>query len=798
MTTRQYKVTGMSCAACQARVEKAVSTVPGVEVCRVNLLTNSMEVEGYASDEKIIKAVVDAGYGAKALNENESAITPDDSSEKEVQRLLIRLIVSVVLSVIVFVLCMMGMYPDVQRILALAVMLINYKFFENGFKGILHLAPNMDTLVALGSTASFLYGYFDSAAMILALITVGKTLEARAKGKTTDAIKALMKLVPKVDVKVGEEFEVKPGESIPADGVVLEGISAVDESSLTGESIPIDKEEGSLVSAGTINKSGYLRCRATRVGNDTTLGQIIKMVSDASAQKAPIAKIADKVAGVFVPVVIGIAVITFICWMVFSDMSLGYCLKRAISVLVISCPCALGLATPVAIMVGSGIGAKNGILFKSAVSLEQVGKADTIVLDKTGTITSGDPVVTDVFGEEELLVKAAFSLEQKSEHPLAKAIVKYAEQKGYDGRPVENFKALSGNGVEGELDGVKLYGGSRKFIETKIALDDVAKNRCEQFSAEGKTPLIFVKDNELLGIIAVADVIKNDSSEAISQLKKLGLKVIMLTGDNERTAAEVGRQAGVDEVIAGVMPDEKAAEIKKLKQNANVIMVGDGINDAPALTMADMGIAIGAGTDVAIDAADVVLMKSTLLDAAAAIRLSRKVIKNIHENLFWAFFYNIIGIPLAAGVWIPLTGWEINPMFCAAAMSLSSICVVSNALRLNLLKVYDSSKDKPLKPAGKEKQIKVTQIKEHSEKPKEKEHAKMYKTTVEVTGMMCPMCEKHTNEAIEKAFDIIEVVSNHDENKTVIKSAAKLDEEKLAQVITEAGYKPGAVSVEEE
>ena len=798
MTTRQYKVTGMSCAACQARVEKAVSTVPGVEVCRVNLLTNSMEVEGYASDEKIIKAVVDAGYGAKALNENESAITPDDSSEREVQRLLIRLIVSVVLSVIVFVLCMMGMYPDVQRILALAVMLINYKFFENGFKGILHLAPNMDTLVALGSTASFLYGYFDSAAMILALITVGKTLEARAKGKTTDAIKALMKLVPKVDVKVGEEFDVKPGESIPADGVVLEGISAVDESSLTGESIPVDKEEGSLVSAGTINKSGYLRCRAMRVGNDTTLGQIIKMVSDASAQKAPIAKIADKVAGVFVPVVIGIAVITFICWMAFSDMSLGYCLKRAISVLVISCPCALGLATPVAIMVGSGIGAKNGILFKSAVSLEQVGKADTIVLDKTGTITSGDPVVTDVFGEEELLVKAAFSLEQKSEHPLAKAIVKYAEQKGYDGRPVENFKALSGNGVEGELDGVKLYGGSRKFIETKIALDDVAKNRCEQFSAEGKTPLIFVKDNELLGIIAVADVIKNDSAEAISQLKKLGLKVIMLTGDNERTAAEVGRQAGVDEVIAGVMPDEKAAEIKKLKQNANVIMVGDGINDAPALTMADMGIAIGAGTDVAIDAADVVLMKSTLLDAAAAIRLSRKVIKNIHENLFWAFFYNIIGIPLAAGVWIPLTGWEINPMFCAAAMSLSSICVVSNALRLNLLKVYDSSKDKPLKPAGKEKQIKVTQIKKHSEKPEEKERAKMYKTTVEVTGMMCPMCEKHTNEAIEKAFDIIEVVSDHDENKTVIKSAAKLDEAKLAQVITEAGYKPGTVSVEEE
>lgn len=820
----------MSCAACQARVEKAVRGVPGVEDCQVNLLTNSMSVSGNAAEDAVIKAVVNAGYGAQAIDENSGTEIGKDASDKEVKELLIRLIVSVLLSAIVFVLCMKGMYPDVQRIIAIIVMIINYRFFVNGFKGIIHLAPNMDTLVALGSTASLLYGYYDSAAMILALITVGKTLEARAKGRTTNAIRALMKLVPQVDIRVGEEFEVKPGESIPADAIVIEGVSAVDESALTGESIPVDKEAGNRVSAGTINKSGYLRCRALRVGNDTTLGQIIKTVSDASAQKAPIAKIADKVSGIFVPAVIGIAAVTFLCWMAFSDMTLGYCLKRAVSVLVISCPCALGLATPVAIMVGSGIGARNGILFKTAVSLERVGKADTAVLDKTGTITSGNPVVTDIFAaaegscgrcpdcegagtcsnfegaSESELLRIAYALEAKSEHPLAKAVVEYVIGRE-DGRraddadsniyeTADNFRALSGSGVEGELRGDRIVGGSRKFIESIVELDEAAKDTCDRLSSEGKTPLLFAKNDKLTGIIAAADAIKDDSADAIAQLKKLGLKIVMLTGDNERTANAIGKAAGVDEVIAGVLPEEKAASIGRLQneehdgiRGRNVIMVGDGINDAPALTRADMGIAIGAGTDVAIDAADVVLMKSSLNDVPAAIRLSRKVIKNIYENLFWAFFYNIIGIPLAAGVWIPITGWEISPMFCAAAMSLSSFCVVTNALRLNLLDIYDGAKDKAVKrdQALAKKKTKVT-----------KKENKMFKTTVEVTGMMCPMCEKHTNEAIGKAFDVIEVVSNHDENKTVIKSAGRLDEAKLAEVITAAGYKPGAVSVEEE
>ncbi|MDO4939855.1 MAG: heavy metal translocating P-type ATPase [Lachnospiraceae bacterium] len=797
---RQYNITGMSCAACSARVEKAVKATPGIDEVSVNLLTNSMSLTGTAKDEEIIKAVKAAGYGCEVMNDGLFA------EDTQTPKLIVRLCISVILSaILMFIMMSDASVPSwLCPALALMVMIINAKFFINGFKGVIHKAPNMDTLVALGSLASFIYGYYDSAAMILALITVGKTLEAYSKGKTTNAIRSLMKLVPQVDIKVGEEFEVRPGESIPADGVVIEGSSAVDEAALTGESIPVDKGTGDGVSAGTINKSGYLRCRATRVGNDTALGQIIKMVSDASSTKAPIAKIADTVAGIFVPVVIGIAVITFIIWMI-AGKDDGFALSRAISVLVISCPCALGLATPVAIMVGSGKGAKNGILFKNAVSLEQAGKVRTVVLDKTGTITSGKPAVTDIFdasgnrlGESEAaesdILKLAGSLENKSEHPLAMAITDYAGHLGVSAAEVDNFDALPGNGVFALYDGKQAYAGSMSFISSKAEIPDALVNLSQSLAEEGKTPIAFILDGRFAGIIAVADEIKSDAAESIRQLRNMGIRVIMLTGDNERTANAIGRKAGVDEVIAGVLPDGKAYAVRNLKNSGSVMMVGDGINDAPALTTADVGVAIGAGTDVAIDAADIVLMKSSMSDVPAAIRLSGKVIKNIHQNLFWAFCYNIIGIPLAAGVFIPITGWQLNPMFCAAAMSISSFIVVMNALRLNLVDIYDTRDDKPLKQAG---------MKNPTDSDKSgnicavKEECKMIKTTVAVEGMMCPMCEKHTNEAIEKAFDVNEVHSDHNAAQTVIISAQKLDEAKLAQTIKEAGYNPGLVKVEE-
>lgn len=768
---KQYNVTGMSCAACSSRVEKAVKGVPGVDNVAVNLLTNSMSVGGKASDEAVIKAVENAGYGCTLKNEDETLNLKDTETPKLVGRLVFSAIVSAVLMYF----CMAK--PDtlrwLQAALALIVMVINYKFFVNGFKGLIHKSPNMDTLVAMGSLASFIYGYYDSAAMILTFITIGKTLESYSKGKTTNAIKSLMSLVPEVDIKVGEIFEVKPGESIPADAKVIEGSSAVDESVLTGESIPIDKEVGDNVSAGTINKSGYLKCEATRVGNDTSLGQIIKLVSDTASSKAPIAKIADKVASVFVPVVIGIAVITFIIW-ILVGYGTDFAISRAISVLVVSCPCALGLATPVAIMVGSGKGAKNGILFKTATSLEQAGKVATVALDKTGTITSGTPKVTDVIGNVDEFLDIASALEEKSEHPLAKAVTNYKTTS----LKCDEFVSHTGSGVSGAINGVKYYGGNTKFIETIISLDTNIKNKCTEFAEEGKTPLVFANAERVIGIIAVADAIKEDSPEAISQLKRMGIKTVMITGDNEKTANAIATNAGVNEVIAGVMPSEKSDAIDRLKRDGTVMMVGDGINDAPALTMADVGMAIGAGTDVAIDAADVVLMKNSLLDVTAAIRLSRRVVRNIKQNLFWALIYNVVGIPLAAGVWIPVTGWELNPMFCALAMSFSSIIVVTNALRLNLVDVYDTKKDRPLK-------ISKEDIK--------KESSTMYQTTIEVTGMMCPMCEKHTNEAIEKAFDVESVKSSHDANETVIISKEKLDEKKLADTIKAAGYNPGTV-----
>lgn len=809
MKLRQYNITGMSCAACSARVEKAVRAVPGVDEVGVNLLTNSMSVGGRASDESIISAVQAAGYGCSVKNDD---FRIEDS---ETPKLVRRLIISVIISIVLMIISMTQTpAPDwIKPVLALIVMIINRRFFISGFRGAIHKTPNMDTLVALGSLASFIYGYYDSAAMILALITVGKTLEAYSKGRTTNAIRSLMKLVPQVDIKVGEEFEVRPGENIPADAVVIEGISAVDESALTGESIPVDKEPGDDVSAGTINTSGYLRCRATRVGNDTALGQIIRMVSDASSTKAPIAKIADKVAGVFVPAVIGIAVVTFIIWMI-TGAGVGFALSRAISVLVISCPCALGLATPVAIMVGSGKGAKNGILFKTAVSLEQAGKVRTVVLDKTGTITSGRPAVTDITddtgrrldseaaGKSDIL-RLAVSLEEKSEHPLARAIVSFGE-KYIENRPLctcEDFKALPGNGISARYEGKQAYAGSIDFISGLIELGADIKEAAALLAEEGKTPIAFALDGRFAGLIAVADEIKPESEESIRQLKKMGIRTVMLTGDNERTARAIGQKAGIDEVIAGVLPDGKAEAVRRLRRYGSVMMVGDGINDAPALTVADTGVAIGAGTDVAIDAADVVLMKSCLQDVPAAARLSRLVIRNIRQNLFWAFCYNIIGIPLAAGVFIPITGWQLNPMFCAAAMSVSSFIVVMNALRLNLFDIYDTKRDRPLK----EKPDKAAE--QHIEEAgyacdgveiinNKKEKPRMYKTTVAVEGMMCPMCEKHTNEAIQKAFDIESVSSDHNAAQTVIVSAAKLDEEKLAAVIKEAGYKPGSVNVE--
>ena len=850
----QYNVTGMSCAACSSRVEKAVSKVPGVTSCSVSLLTNSMGVEGTASAHDIITAVEQAGYGAslKGAN-NQQQLSMSEAEEAledhETPILKRRLIASVGFLLVLMYFSMGHMMWEwplpaffndnhvamglVQLLLAGIVMVINQKFFISGFKSLWHRAPNMDTLVALGSMASFVWSvyalfamtraqvdgdsaavmnymmefYFESAAMILTLITVGKMLEARSKGKTTDALKSLMKLAPKTAVVLrngqettvpieqvhkGDIFVVRPGENIPVDGVIVEGNSAVNESALTGESIPVDKAAGDLVSAATVNQSGFIKCEATRVGEDTTLSQIIKMVSDAAATKAPIAKIADRVSGIFVPAVITIAIITTIIWLL-TGHEFGYALARGISVLVISCPCALGLATPVAIMVGNGMGAKNGILFKTAVSLEEAGKVQIVALDKTGTITSGQPEVTDLLpadgiSDEELLTMA-FALEKKSEHPLAKAILKHAEEQNLTAPEVSDFHALPGNGLSAVLDNEALIGGSMKFISSQVSVPAALSQKAEKLAEEGKTPLLFARNGKLVGIIAVADVIKEDSPQAVKELQNMGIRVVMLTGDNERTARAIGAQAGVDDVIAGVLPDGKESVIRSLKEQGKVAMVGDGINDAPALTRADIGIAIGAGTDIAIDAADVVLMKSRLSDVPAAVRLSRATLKNIHENLFWAFFYNVIGIPLAAGVWIPIFGWTLNPMFGAAAMSLSSFCVVTNALRLNLFKIHDTKKDKKIKQAT---SIEV----KNDYNIKEKEQKTMIKVTVNVEGMMCGHCEAHVNEAIKKAFGVEDVVSSHESNTTVFTAPEKVDEDKVRQTIKDAGYEVTGITQE--
>ena len=832
----QYTVTGMSCAACSARVEKAVSKVPGVTACSVSLLTNSMGVEGTASQADIIKAVVDAGYGASVKGEETAAASASYQAEEEAladhetpvlkKRLLASLGFLMVLMYFSMGHMMWG-WPVpaffennhvamglLQLLLAAIVMVINQKFFINGFRGLLHKAPNMDTLVALGSGASFVWStyalfalsdaqlrgdmdgvmtymhefYFESAAMILTLITVGKMLEARSKGKTTDALKGLMKLAPKTavvlrdgkettvpiaQVRKGDVFVVRPGENIPVDGVVLEGSSAVNESALTGESIPVDKETGDLVSAATVNQSGFLRCEATRVGEDTTLSQIIKMVSDAAATKAPIAKIADRVSGVFVPAVITIAVLTTFGWLLLGE-TLGFALARGISVLVISCPCALGLATPVAIMVGNGMGAKNGILFKTAVSLEETGRVEIVALDKTGTITKGEPVVTDLLpaeGATEMeLLSMAGSLEKKSEHPLAKAVLKKAEEEPVTISEVSEFTALPGNGLSGRLNGEELLGGNLTFISSRVTVPETIKKEAQTLAGEGKTPLFFAKGGRLAGIIAVADTIKEDSPKAVKELQNMGIHVVMLTGDNERTAKAVGAQAGVDEVIAGVLPDGKESVIRSLKSKGKVAMVGDGINDAPALTRADIGIAIGAGTDVAIDAADVVLMKSRLSDVPAAIRLSRATLRNIHENLFWAFFYNVIGIPLAMGVWIPLFGWQLNPMFGAAAMSLSSFCVVSNALRLNFFDMYRSDRDKKIKE-------------------KKKKETKTMEKTLKVEGMMCEHCEARVKKALEAVPGVESAVASHKDGTAVVTLSQDVPYETLKKAVEDQDYK---------
>lgn len=824
----QYNVTGMSCAACVARVEKAVNAVDGVSSCSVSLLTNSMGVEGSADPQKIISAVTEAGYGASLKDNKKSPSKQNDDDalkDTETPKLKRRLIASLgFLAILMYISMGHVMWgwplPEIlasnplaigilQLLLTAIVMVINQKFFINGFKGLLHKSPNMDTLVALGSGASFVYSvyalfkmtavsgemahhwlhefYFESAAMILTLITVGKMLEARSKGKTTDALKGLMKLAPKTAVLIkdgietevpidqvqkGDIFVVRPGEQISVDGVILEGSTAIDESALTGESIPVDKTVGDRVSAATFNQSGFIKCEALRVGEDTTLSQIIKMVSDAAATKAPIAKIADKVSGVFVPAVITIAIITIIVWLI-TGQTVGFALARGISVLVISCPCALGLATPVAIMVGNGVGAKNGILFKTAVSLEETGRVNTVVLDKTGTITLGQPKVTDIITAdgvtEEQLLNFAYSLERKSEHPLAKAITEKGEELNLTPADVQNFKALSGNGIMAEISGKILYGGSLKFISEQITLDENIVKTAEELADEGKTPLLFSIGNNLLGIIAVADVIKEDSPEAIKELQNMGIRVVMLTGDNEKTANAIGKQAGVDKVIAGVLPDGKEAVIRKLKANGKVAMVGDGINDAPALTRADIGIAIGAGTDIAIDAADIVLMKSRLSDVPAAIRLSRATLRNIHENLFWAFFYNAIGIPLAAGLFINLFGWELNPMFGAAAMSLSSFCVVSNALRLNFKDIRNAKKDKKKK----------TKIKEQ----------KTMEITMKIEGMMCPHCEANVKKTLEEFAEVREAVVNHKEGTAIVTLDADLGVATLKKAVEDKGYK---------
>lgn len=831
----------MSCAACSARVEKAVGQVPGVTSCSVSLLTNSMGVEGTASPEAVIKAVQDAGYGASekgaskqsaSMAENEKAL--EDHATPALKR---RLIWSVGFLIVLMYFSMGHMmwgwplprfYNDnhvamglTQLLLTVIIMVINQKFFISGFKSLWHRAPNMDTLVALGATAAFVYStyalfamtgaqvrgdmdavmdymmdfYFESAAMILTLITVGKMLEARSKGKTTDALKSLMKLAPKTAavVRDGQEvtvpveqvqrddvFVVRPGESIPVDGVVLEGTSAVNESALTGESVPADKTPGDAVSAATVNQSGFLRCRATRVGEDTTLSQIIQMVSDAAATKAPIAKIADKVSGVFVPAVIGIALVTTIVWLLIGK-PVGYALARGISVLVISCPCALGLATPVAIMVGSGLGAKNGILFKTAASLEETGRIEIVALDKTGTITSGEPKVTDILPAEgvsaEELLRLANTLERKSEHPLAKAILEYAKEQNVAADEVADFQALPGNGLTARLDGKALCGGNDTFIGTTAPVSPEMKAQAAALAEAGKTPLWFSYDGRLLGVVAVADVIKEDSPQAVRELQNMGIRVVMITGDNERTAKAIGAQAGVDQVIAGVLPDGKEREIRKLKTEGKVAMAGDGINDAPALTRADIGVAIGAGTDVAIDAADVVLMKSRLSDVPAAIRLSRATLRNIHENLFWAFFYNTIGIPLAAGVFIPL-GLTLNPMFGAAAMSLSSFCVVSNALRLNLFKLRDARHD--------HKHVK------HSKKHEEKEKNEMEKT-LKITGMMCGHCEARVKKALEAVEGVAEAKVSHESGTAVVTLNVPVEDAVLKKAVEDQDYKVTAI-----
>ena len=841
----QYNVTGMSCAACSSRVEKAVSRVPGVTSCSVSLLTNSMGVEGNASSHDIIQAVEQAGYGASLKGAGKEQVSMSEAEEAladhETPVLRRRLIASVGFLLVLMYFSMGHMmwgwplpawFNDnhiamglVQMLLAGIIMVINQKFFISGFKSLWHRAPNMDTLVALGSMASFVWSvyalfamtraqmdgdsaavmnymmefYFESAAMILTLITVGKMLEARSKGKTTDALKSLMKLAPKTAVVLrndqettvpieqvhkGDLFVVRPGESIPVDGVIVEGDSAVNESSLTGESIPVDKSAGDLVSAATVNQSGFIKCEATRVGEDTTLSQIIKMVSDAAATKAPIAKIADRVSGVFVPTVITIAIITTLIWLL-TGHEFGYSLARGISVLVISCPCALGLATPVAIMVGNGMGARNGILFKTAVSLEEAGKIQIVALDKTGTITSGQPEVTDLLPADDIseqeLLSLALALEKKSEHPLAGAVLKYAAERQLTAPEVSDFHALPGNGLCAVLNNETLIGGSMKFVSSQVTVPAALSQKSEKLAMEGKTPLLFARNQKLVGIIAVADVIKEDSPQAIRELQNMGIRVVMLTGDNERTARAIGKQAGVDDVIAGVLPDGKESVIRSLKEQGRVAMVGDGINDAPALTRADIGIAIGAGTDIAIDAADIVLMKSRLSDVPAAVRLSRATLRNIHENLFWTFFYNIIGIPLAAGVWIPVFGWTLNPMFGAAAMSLSSFCVVTNALRLNLFKIHDTKKDKKI---GQATSIKI----KNDYNIKEKEQKTMIKVTVNVEGMMCPHCEAHVNEAVKKAFGVEDVVSSHENKTTVFTAPEKVDEEKVRQTIKDAGY----------
>ncbi len=844
---KQYIVTGMTCASCSARVEKAVSKVSGVKSCSVNLLTNSMGVEGTASDAQIIAAVKVAGYGAKLkIGEKSNTVsntgTNDDEllKDQETPILKKRLVYSLIfLSGLMYLSMgyMMWGWPlprfmadnhvmmgIVQMLLTIMIMVINQKFFINGFRSMAHKSPNMDALVAIGSLAAFGYStwalfamtqaqlsgdegavvgymhefYFETAATILALITVGKMLESRSKGRTTDALKGLMKLAPKTatvienniektvpieQVKKGDVFVVRPGENIPVDGVVIEGSSAINEAALTGESIPIDKTVGDQVSAATTNQSGFIKCEATRVGEDTTLSQIIQMVSDAAATKAPIAKIADQVSGVFVPVVILLSVITFIGWILAGE-TIGFALSHAIAVLVISCPCALGLATPVAIMVGNGMGAKNGILFKTAVSLEEAGKISIVALDKTGTITAGEPKVTDMIpvkgmNEHELL-KMAYALEQKSEHPLAKSIIEKAEKEGIPAEEVSLFQALPGNGLTAVWNGSTLVGGSYQFISSQTKVSDVMLRKSEQLAEEGKTPLLFTCDGKLAGIIAVADVIKGDSPQAVEELQNMGIHVVMLTGDNERTAKAIGQQAGVDEVIAGVLPDGKENVIRKLKENGKVAMVGDGINDAPALTRADIGIAIGAGADVAIDAADIVLMKSRLSDVPAAIRLSRATLKNIHQNLFWAFSYNVIGIPLAAGVFLPIMGWELNPMFGAAAMSVSSFLVVTNALRLNLFKIKDARRDKKMKNKMKKKR-------------EEDKFFKMEKT-LNIEGMTCEHCEGRVKKILEEVQGVSQAVVSHEQKKAVVKLSKEVPDEILKKVVEKEEYRVLGIS----